>query len=97
MTQPITITWKEDKKTQEAIWQSTSDNRPPKKIQVIDDTLKADAAYKLACEGTALLWRGDFQNAKHMAQAISRRIDNRYLKPKARHKRNKEQKTGGEV
>lgn len=97
MTQSITMTWKEDKKTKEAIWQSASDNRPPKKIQVIDDTLKADAAYKLVCEGTALLWRGDFQNAKHMAQAISRRIDNRYLKPKARHKRNKEQKTGGEV
>ena len=96
MTQPI-ITWQEDKKTQEAIWQSAADNRPPKKIQVIDDTLKADAAYKLVCEGTALLWRGDFQNAKHMAQAISRRIDNRYLKPKARHKRNKEQKTGAPI
>ena len=49
----------------------------------INDTLKADAAYKLACEGTAMLWRGDFQNAKHLSQAISRRIDNRTTKPKA--------------
>ena len=30
-----------------------------------------------------MLWRGDFQNAKHLSQAISRRIDNRSTKPKA--------------
>lgn len=92
-----TVTWQENNKIIEAIWQSAANNPAPKRIQVIDDTMKADAAYKLVCEGTALLWRGDFQNAKQMAQAISRRIDNRYLKPKARHKRNKQQKTGGEV
>jgi len=94
LTQNTTITWQENNKTKEAIWQSVANNRPPKKIQVIDDTLKADAAYKLVCEGTALLWRGDFQNAKHLAQAISRRIDNRDLKPKAKNKRIKQQKTG---
>ncbi len=96
MTQP-TITWQENNKTQEAIWQSAANNKPPKTIQVIKDTLKADAAYKLVCEGTALLWRGDFQNAKHLSQAISRRIDNRDLKPKAKNKRNKELKTGVEL
>lgn len=93
MTQPNTITWQENKKAMEAIWQSTANNPAPKKIQVIDDTIKADAAYKLVCEGTALLWRGDFQNAKHLAQAISRRIDNRTTKPKAKNKRKKEQAT----
>ena len=56
----------------------------------INDTLKADAAYKMACEGNALLWRGDFQNAKHLSQAISRRIDNRTTKPKAVNKAAKE-------
>lgn len=94
MTQAPTITWQENKKTKEALWQSAANNQPPKRIQVIDDTIKADAAYKLVCEGTALLWRGDFQNAKHLSQAISRRIDNRDLKPKAKNKRNKELKTG---
>lgn len=49
--------------------------------------MKADVAYRLACEGTALLWRGDFQNARHLLQAMSRRIDNhghpaRKAKPK---------------
>lgn len=94
-TQPEsqTATWQENKKTMEAVWQSVANNPAPKKIQVIDDTVKADAAYKLVCEGTALLWRGDFQNAKHMAQAISRRIDNRTTKPKAKNKQKKQQAT----
>ena len=48
---------------------------PPQRVQVVDDTLSADAAYRLACEGTALLWRGDFQNARQLLQAIARRID----------------------
>ena len=37
--------------------------------------MKADAAYRLACEGTALLWRGDFHNARQLLQAMGRRID----------------------
>ncbi|MFI0354311.1 methyltransferase [Actinomadura sp. 9N407] len=42
---------------------------------VADDRTKADEAYRLACEGTALLWRGDFQNAKQLLQAMTRRVD----------------------
>ena len=37
--------------------------------------MKADTAYRLACEGTALLWRGDFHNARQLLQAMGRRID----------------------
>ena len=84
------ITWQEKDKPQNARWQSVAGNPAPKKITPINDTLKADAAYKLACEGTAMLWRGDFQNAKHLSQAISRRIDNRTTKPKAVNKAAKE-------
>jgi methylase of polypeptide subunit release factors len=91
--EPQTAIWQENKKSMEATWQSIANNPVPKKIQVIDDTMKADAAYKLVCEGTALLWRGDFQNAKHMAQAISRRIDNRTTKPKAKNKQKKQEVT----
>jgi methylase of polypeptide subunit release factors len=29
----------------------------------------------MACEGTAILWRGDFQNARQLLQALARRID----------------------
>jgi SAM-dependent methyltransferase len=40
-----------------------------------DDTLDADTAWRLACEGTALLWRGDYHNARQLRQAIARRIE----------------------
>ncbi|KIF83710.1 methylase [Noviherbaspirillum autotrophicum] len=40
-----------------------------------DDRTSADAAFKLACEGSALLWRGDFQNARQLLAAMARRID----------------------
>jgi methylase of polypeptide subunit release factors len=46
---------------------------------VANDTITADAAYRLACEGTAMLWRGDFQDAKQLLQAMARRAD---AKPK---------------
>ncbi|WP_405826515.1 class I SAM-dependent methyltransferase [Streptomyces sp. NBC_01390] len=37
--------------------------------------MKADAAYRLACEGTSLLWRGDFHNGRQLLRALARRID----------------------
>jgi methylase of polypeptide subunit release factors len=70
-----TITWNEGSAEHTARWRSEAAVPPPRKVQIADDTLKADAAYRLACEGTALLWRGDFQNAKQLLQAMSRRID----------------------
>jgi 2-polyprenyl-3-methyl-5-hydroxy-6-metoxy-1,4-benzoquinol methylase len=44
-------------------------------VQIGDDTLTADLAYRLACEGTAILYRGDFQNARQLLQALVRRVD----------------------
>jgi SAM-dependent methyltransferase len=44
-------------------------------VLVADDRMTADAAYRLACEGTALLWRGDFQNARQLLQALARRFE----------------------
>lgn len=61
--------------THSARWHSESATPPPSRVTVADDRMKADTAYRLACEGTALLWRGDFQNARHLLQALARRID----------------------
>jgi hypothetical protein len=47
----------------------------PARVQLADDQMPADVAYRLACEGTALLWRGDFQNARQLLQALARRLD----------------------
>ncbi|MDD2701356.1 MAG: class I SAM-dependent methyltransferase [Sideroxydans sp.] len=67
------IHWIESNDPHQARWRSESNMPPPKRVMIADDTMKADDAYRLACEGTALLWRGDFQNAKQLLQAMSRR------------------------
>lgn len=75
MSQVIALQWEEGGQTQSAIWKSENGIAPHKKIQVVDDTLTADVAYRLACEGKAMLYRGDFQNAKQLLQALVRRVD----------------------
>jgi len=77
-----TINWSEAGKTKTSIWHSENNTPVPKRVQIADNTISADAAYKLCCEGTALLWRGDFQNAKQLLQALTRRIDRPGKKPR---------------
>jgi methylase of polypeptide subunit release factors len=48
----------------------------------VDDTLTADAAYRLASEGTDLVWRGDYHNARQLLQAMARRADRRRKRAK---------------
>ena len=62
-------------------WRSEAGVPPPKRVVLVDDTLQADTAYRLACEGTAMLWRSDFQNAKLFLQALARRVDREKRKP----------------
>lgn len=81
MTQFPTAAWQENNTTQQAAWQSEANLPMPKHIVIANDETKADEAYKLACEGTALLYRGDFQNAKQLLQAITRRVDRKPIKP----------------
>jgi len=69
------ISWTEAEENRSARWRSEAGNPPPKKVVVADDRIPADVAYKLVCEGTGLLWRGDFQNARQLLQALARRID----------------------
>jgi methylase of polypeptide subunit release factors len=69
------ITWTEDGEARSALWQSEAALPPPKRVVVADDTITADDAYHLACEGTAMLWRGDFQNARQLLLAMARRVD----------------------
>jgi SAM-dependent methyltransferase len=75
LTAVAVITWTEGGKACSARWRSERGAQPPKRVVLADDTLAADAAYRLACEGTALLWRGDFQNARQLLQALARRVD----------------------
>ena len=69
------LTWDEDDTTYSCRWRSEKGSPAPKKLIIADDTLTADEAYRLACEGTGIIWRGDFQNAKQLLQALTRRAD----------------------
>lgn len=71
----MNIEWNENGEARSALWRSEGHVPPPKKVVVADDTLTADAAYHLACEGTAILWRGDFHNARQLLQAMARRLE----------------------
>jgi methylase of polypeptide subunit release factors len=77
------INWTEAGKECSARWRSESGAAPPRRVVIADDTMKADQAYRLACEGTALLWRGDFQNARQLLLAMSRRVDRKSRKTSA--------------
>ena len=75
MNQDTLLQWEEGGQARSAQWHSENRITPHQKIQIADDTLTADIAYRLACEGTAMLYRGDFQNARQLLQALARRVD----------------------
>lgn len=74
------ISWQDAGLEHTARWRSEAGLLPPAHVVIADDTLKADAAYRLAAQGTALLWRGDYQNARNLLQAMARRAER---KPRA--------------
>jgi SAM-dependent methyltransferase len=71
-----TIDWTEPNGMASAArWRSEAGLPPHQRVVVADEQMSANAAYQLACQGTALLWRGDFQNARQMLIALARRVD----------------------
>lgn len=82
MSEHPVIRWTEAGEVRSARWRSESGMAPPGRVVIADDRTTADAAYRLACEGTALLWRGDFQNARQLLQALARRADRTPKKPR---------------
>jgi len=72
--------WQENGIEHSARWRSEAGLPPPKRVIVADDSFTADDAYRLACEGTALIWRGDFQNGRQLLNALARRADKRKAK-----------------
>ncbi len=77
----LRISWNETGEARSARWRSESGHAPPKRVLIADDRTSADAAYRLACEGGAMLWRGDFQNARQLLQALTRRAGAKPRKP----------------
>ncbi len=80
---PPIIRWIEKNVENSALWRSESGKMPPDRVIIADDAISADAAYRYACEGIAILWRGDFQNARLMLNAMARRADRKPKKQPA--------------
>ena len=89
------ITWPDDDGVpQHADWRSLAGHPAPQKVVVADDTMSADTAYRLADQGCGLLWRGDYQNARHLLQALGRRLDARSKLPGKHPEKRRDKRSG---
>ena len=69
------IEWLEAGQQHSARWRSEAAIVPHTKIAIGDDRLGVDAAWRLISEGTAILWRGDWQNARKLLLTLTTRVD----------------------
>jgi len=69
------VSWTENGESRTALWLGEQAGNPPRRIVVVDDTLTADAAFQLANQGSHMLWRGDYHNARQLLDALARRVD----------------------
>lgn len=75
MNAPALVRWSGRGGEREARWRSEAGVPAPKRLLEVDDTLKADAAMRLASEGTGLVWCSDYHNARQLLQAMTRRTE----------------------
>ena len=72
-----TVRWTRDGESGESEWVSANGARAPRRIEAVDDTITADAAFRLASQGVAMLWLGDYQNARQILTALEHRTRQR--------------------
>ena len=70
-----TLTWQDNGQTHSALWQVDNGARAPARVEVLRESLAAPKAYKQACEGTAMLWQGDYEQGKQQLQAMTRHMN----------------------
>ncbi|MER7708439.1 class I SAM-dependent methyltransferase [Kitasatospora sp. NPDC097605] len=58
-----------------ARWHSENGTPPPDRVVLADDRLRADTAHRLASDGDALLWQGDYHGARQLLTALARRVE----------------------
>ncbi len=82
--QAPSIHWSEAGQEHHARWRSEAGIAPHADIRIVDDRTSADDAYRLLEAGTALLWRGDWVNARRLMQALTKRADRRFGAPRGK-------------
>ncbi|TFD08148.1 MULTISPECIES: class I SAM-dependent methyltransferase [unclassified Cryobacterium] len=85
---PADVHWAQEGIPASALWRSANGAPAPSSVVPVDDTITADAAYRLASQGVAMLWSGDFQNARQILTALEHRT---------RPRPDKSQRTTGEL
>ncbi|WGW12337.1 methyltransferase [Saxibacter everestensis] len=75
------IDWAENGQQRSSPLLTSGTTKPPTRIEIVNDRLRADVALRLASEGTGMLWRGDFVNARQLLDALKRRLDRIDVKP----------------
>jgi methylase of polypeptide subunit release factors len=68
------VTWTQGGRERTALWRPASAVAAPKTVEAVDDSLTADQAYRLAVQGRAMLWTGDYHNARQLLSALARRL-----------------------
>lgn len=72
--EPARIHWVGNDSPASALWRSESGWPAPTRVVLGDDALTAATAFQLASTGTAILWTGDFHNARQLLSAMGRRL-----------------------
>lgn len=78
------VKWQDAQGTHTAHWQSEAGVAPPSRIELADERLPADVALRKLSEGTALLWQGDYHQARQLLTALAKRIDARADRSRAK-------------
>ncbi|MFD0759338.1 methyltransferase [Arthrobacter ulcerisalmonis] len=71
---PGCITWQQGDVAASAQWLTANGRPAPTRVEAVTDTLTANDAYRMASQGTAMLWQGDFHNARQLLTALDRRV-----------------------
>ncbi|MFM9366791.1 methyltransferase [Streptomyces sp. Da 82-17] len=64
-----------------ATWYAQNGTPPPRRVVPADSRMGVAAAYRHVCEGTALLWRGDYRSARQLLASLGRRAEGRRKPP----------------
>jgi len=68
------VTWVEAGVSMTARWRSANGRPAPTRVEVVTDSLTADEANRMASQGIAMLWHGDFHNGRQILNAMDRRV-----------------------
>jgi len=71
------IVWEADGSEHRARYVSARGSSAPTRVISANDETTAADAFRAASQGTALVWSGDYHNARQLLQAMARRFDRR--------------------